>query len=166
MIPICVLLILALSVPPTLPSNQRGEKICTVCGLVIQHVSSEIRNLEVNVKTPRLSPVYSRQAILTDIVEDVCLHISQYGLATGTDGTVRFIPAFDGSGRPIEHRNFEFNGELSGLYEHYCVGVVDDNFEELIGLFMSVSFDEIVDGVERGLSNRFCTQITHSCVNK
>ena len=158
MIPTCVILILVLFFPPTLPNNQRGEKICTVCGLIVQHISSEFRNLKLT--KPSRNPVLSNEAILTDIIEDVCMHISRYGRTTGPDGTVEFIPAFDEWGNPVEHKNFEFNRDVSVLYEHYCVDLVDDNFDELIDLFMTLHFEEF----EIDLKNKFCTQITNSCI--
>ena len=158
MVPVCVLFVLALAVSPALPSNQRGERVCTTCGLVIQHITSATRNL----KNTVLSPALSTKAILTEIIEDVCMHISRYGVGTGPDGAVSFIPAFDESGEAIEHRNFEFNREVSALHEHYCVDIVDSNFDELVGLFTSVSLD-VVDKQEREFKNTFCTEITNYC---
>ena len=72
---------------------------------------------------------------------------------TGEDGSVKYVLALDQSGRPIEYNNFEFNRDLSTLYEH------DDNYDELLELLMESDHEH----TEQYLFDKFCKQITKSC---
>ncbi|KAI6649075.1 hypothetical protein LOD99_6796 [Oopsacas minuta] len=138
--------------------NSRGQNICKVCDLIFQHLSYEIRHkfsFEQTVK---------KEIFLHNILEDVCEHISRYGAVTGPDGSVRYTPAFDETGEPIVEKNFEFNREVSHLFDHFCVGIVDDYYYEILNLFVEIELSYFTEETERELKNRFCNQVPHSCV--
>lgn len=128
--------------------------VCSVCGIITQHISSQIQSSHFD-----SSASLSRGIFWENILEDICLAVSGYGKVTGEDGSVKYVLALDQSGRPIEYNNFEFNRDLSTLYEQRCVGLVDDNYDELLELLMESDHEH----TEQYLFDKFCKQITKSC---
>ena len=138
-----------------LPVVLCNKDVCSACGIVTQHINSQIQNSRFD-----SSASLSKGIFWENILEDICSEVSRYGRIKLEDGGVKYVPAFDQSGQPIEYNNFEFNRDLAGLYEHHCVGLVDDNYEELLEVLMETA-DEDLDNY---LFDKFCKQITRSCV--
>lgn len=91
---------------------------------------------------------------LTDLLEEVCNQMNQYGLSTNEEGRQSYVKTSSRDGSPVSLNNLQMSGEIQNQLQFACESLVEDHEEELVPAFQV--------GLEK-MAETICVDLLNLC---
>ncbi|KAG8443565.1 hypothetical protein GDO86_012100 [Hymenochirus boettgeri] len=129
---------------------------CGACRALVEELYYEIRKIDP--KKMVVVPLAKSELYLTEVLENVCEKMNDYGLyvdpSTQEKSYRRFAPRDNEGIGSVDFKNFKFNPEESNTLKYACERVVEEHEDEVIS---------VITKEAENLTNKLCTEKTGLC---